>query len=102
MVSNLQIENHVAARTQLAKTALAHPAQARPERLLFNRELSLVEFFRRVLDQALDQRNPLLERLRFLGIFSHIVDEFFMIRVSALKEEVDEGWMQPSPDGMTP
>src|SRR4029079_10155708 len=46
-------------------------------------------------------RNPLLEKLRFLTIFSSIVDEFFMVRVSGLKEEVEEAHLQPSPDGMT-
>src|SRR2546430_15447890 len=100
MISNLQIEGRGGAGTQLVQaTALPLP---RPKQLLFNRELSLIEFFRRVLDQALDEENPLLERLRFLGIFSHITDEFFMIRVSALKEELDEGWIHPSPDGITP
>ena len=82
-----------------AKTKLSlAPA---PERRLLNRELSLIEFFRQVLEEAHDQRNPLLERLRFLTIFSSIVDEFFMVRVSGLKEEVEHGWNQPSLDGMT-
>src|SRR5438067_1967510 len=68
---------------------------------LLNRELSLIEFFRQVLDEGHDHRNPLLERLRFLTIFSSIVDEFFMVRVSGLKEEVEQQFTQPSPDGMT-
>lgn len=71
------------------------------EKRLLNRELSLVEFFRQVLDEGLDHRNPLLERLRFLVIFSNIVDEFFMVRVSGLLESVEEGWAQHSPDGLT-
>src|SRR5262244_3942355 len=71
------------------------------EKRLLNRELSLVEFFRQVLQEGLSERNPLLERLRFLTIFSSIVDEFFMVRVSGLKEEIDEAWIQPSPDGLT-
>ena len=71
------------------------------ERRLLNRELSLVEFFRRVLDKVVEPGNPLLERLRFLTIFANIVDEFFMVRVSGLKEEVAQGWVSPSPDGMT-
>jgi polyphosphate kinase len=71
-------------------------------RIFFNRELSLLEFHARVLDEAFDQRNPLLERLKFLTIFSSNLDEFFMIRVSALKEELDEEVTELSPDGMTP
>src|ERR1700704_4369887 len=83
-----------------AKLALASPQSAK-EQLLFNRELSLVEFFRQVLEEGLEAENPLLERLRFLTIFSNIVDEFFMVRVSGLKEEVEHGWSDPSPDGLT-
>lgn len=76
-------------------------ADAEPEKRLFNRELSLVEFFRQVLESGLDEETPPLERLRFLTIFSNIIDEFFMVRVSGLKEEVEEDWVHPSPDGMT-
>ena len=100
MISNLEIENRIGAspaRPKLVKVT----APAGAEQRLLNRELSLVEFFRHVLQEGLDDQNPLLERLRFLTIFSNIVDEFFMIRVSGLKEEVEEGWVQPSPDGMT-
>ena len=67
----------------------------------FNRELSLLEFHARVLEEALDARNPLLERLKFLSIFSSNLDEFFMIRVSGLKEELDDSNVI-SPDGLTP
>jgi polyphosphate kinase len=99
VVSNISIKDRLTvAEPAKAKLALAPP----PEKHLLNRELSLVEFFRQVLDEARDDRNPLLERLRFLTIFSSIVDEFFMVRVSGLKEEVEHGWEQPSRDGMTP
>ncbi|HEY2964208.1 MAG TPA: polyphosphate kinase 1 [Pyrinomonadaceae bacterium] len=69
--------------------------------LFFNRELSLLEFHGRVLEEALDERNPLLERLKFLSIFSSNLDEFFMIRVSGLKEEMEHE-VDLSPDGLTP
>ena len=77
-------------------------AKASPDRLLFNRELSLLEFHRRVLEEALDPRQPLLERVKFLSIFSSNTDEFYMIRVSALKEEMEEDVDDRSPDGLTP
>jgi polyphosphate kinase len=80
--------------------SVAKPAKT--SSTLFNRELSLLAFHRRVLDEALDSSNRLLERLKFLSIFSSNIDEFFMIRVSGLKEAAEENVRQLSPDGMTP
>jgi polyphosphate kinase len=67
----------------------------------FNRELGLLEFHARVLEEALDPSNPLLERLKFLSIFSSNLDEFFQIRVSGLKEELGDANVI-SADGLTP
>jgi len=67
---------------------------------LINRDLSLLEFFRRVLDEARNEKLPILERLKFLAIFSANLDEFFMIRVSGLKEKTDQK-VEVSPDGYT-
>ena len=69
---------------------------------LLNRELSWIEFNRRVLDEALDPSLPLLERLKFLAIFSTNLDEFFMVRVSGLQEQLEANPMMLSPDGYTP
>jgi len=70
--------------------------------LYVNRELSLIEFQRRVLEEADDPSVPLLERVRFLAIFGSNMDEFFMIRIAGLKQQVAAGVREPSPDGQTP
>ncbi|MCA2001433.1 MAG: RNA degradosome polyphosphate kinase, partial [Chloroflexi bacterium] len=70
--------------------------------LYFNRELSLLEFQRRVLEEAQDESNPLLERVKFLAIFGSNMDEFFMVRVSGIRKMVEAHIMDISPDGMTP
>lgn len=80
----------------MAPSEPSHPS------LFLNRELSQLEFNRRVLEQAKDPRVPLLERLRFLTIVSTNLDEAFEIRIASIKEQVGFGLPQIGPDGRTP
>ena len=66
-----------------------------------NRELSWLEFNQRVLDQAIDESNPLLERLKFLCIVSSNLDEFFEVRVAGLKQQQQMHSSETGPDGLT-
>src|SRR5499426_3621515 len=70
--------------------------------LYINRELSWLQFNWRVLEEALDERHPLLERVKFLAIFATNLDEIFMIRVSGLRRQVTKSVLEVPPDGMTP
>ena len=77
------------------------PAEAETREFL-NRDLSWLQFNRRVLHEALDRRTPLLERVRFLGIFTSNLDEFFMKRVGGLKRQLAAGLVAPSAEGVPP
>jgi polyphosphate kinase len=70
--------------------------------LYVNRELSLLAFQRRVLEEASNDRNPLLERVKFLAILGSNLDEFFMVRVAGLVAQLDAGAVETGPDGMSP
>src|SRR6266700_1181296 len=72
----------------------------RPD-LYINRELSWIEFNSRVFEEARDSRHPLLERVKFLSIFDTNLDEYFMIRLAALKDQVAAHVFTPSPDGLS-
>jgi polyphosphate kinase len=71
-------------------------------RLYFNRELSLLEFQKRVLEEAESDTNPLLERFKFLSILGSNLDEFFMVRVAGLKRQLEIGNISVGPDGLSP
>ncbi len=103
-------EGPAAPLVQELRAAARAEAPPRPEEaaapldraLLVNRELSLLQFQWRVFEEARDPANPLRERVRFLSIVASNLDEFFMIRVAGLEQQVAAGFAEPSVDGLTP
>jgi len=103
--------------TAVAKTSVAEEPSARVELLrkdvpaanrfsdprnFINRELSWLEFNRRVLEEAQDPTQPLIERVKFLSIFSSNLDEFFEIRVAGIKQQIESETSEIGPDGLSP
>jgi polyphosphate kinase len=83
-------------------TDLEIPIDLESPKNYINRELSALAFQHRVLEEAIDETNPLLERIKFLAIVGLNLDEFYMVRVAGLKKQVDAGVMDLPPDGLSP
>ena len=94
-----QEENSTIAVQPVPQTA--HERFGDPKNFI-NRELSWLEFDRRVLEEAQDQRQPLIERVKFLTIFSSNLDEFFEIRVAGIKQQIESETSDVGPDGLSP
>jgi polyphosphate kinase len=90
------------ARTSMPPSKGPQPGPLDDPQLYVNREMSWLSFNARVIDEALDPYQPLLERLKFLAIHAANLDEFFMIRVSGLHEQLEAAIMETSPDGLSP
>ncbi len=98
---NAAAESEKAGTSELSAIPLQAPDLSARE-LYLNRELSLLAFQRRVLEEAEDETNPLLDRVKFLSILGSNIDEFFMVRVSGLLEQVEAGIVEVGADGMGP
>jgi polyphosphate kinase len=100
--SRRAVEGRVPRTGKKEQKTKPRPVDLDAPKLYINRELSFLQFNLRVLEEALDTRHPLLERVKFLSIFSSNLDEFFMIRVSGLRRQLAAEAVEAPPDGLSP
>jgi len=96
------VDPGASAQREEARRTAQRAARTTPELPYLNRELSWLDFNARVLHEAADERNPLLERAKFLAIFAGNLDEFFQVRIAGLRQQVAAGGVKRSPDGRSP
>ncbi len=97
-----RIGNYVDWRAEIAAAELMAKAQPRRPNRYFSRDESWMSFNRRVLQEAQDSSNPLLERVKFLAITASNLDEFVEIRLAGVLQRIEDGYKERGPDGLTP
>src|SRR5262245_49816186 len=99
-------DNHRCSVFEIMQSELPSRIKTKPKRFLawsvLNRDLCQLEFFKRVLEEAIDKSTPALEKLKFLSVFSSNLDEFFMVRVSGIKEMLGIDDIGSMPGELTP
>jgi len=101
-VAKTSVADEPSAGIELVREDVPTANRCSDPRNFINRELSWLEFNRRVLEEAQDATQPLIERVKFLTIFSSNLDEFFEIRVAGIKQQIESETSDVSPDGLSP
>src|SRR5205809_1426802 len=101
-VAKTSVADELSAGVELVRKDIPAANRFSDPRNFINRELSWLEFNRRVLEEAQDSTQPLIERVKFLTIFSSNLDEFFEIRVAGIKQQIESETSDVGPDGLSP
>src|SRR5947207_15341706 len=101
-VAKTSVAEEPSPKVELLRKDVPHEARLSEPANFINRELSWLEFNRRVLEEAQDPTQPLIERVKFLTIFSSNLDEFFEIRVAGIKQQIKSETSDIGPDGLSP